>query len=197
MYPAYDRYEDNELIPIPLQTIHLILKRPYRDGFYTGVNLRAHLNVTVRVWWETVLVNTTFFAGRDTGGFSTLGDGDVLDTSPSPVLRDGIPIDGFYVTGRPYLEALNLNYNYTTVPYVSGHSDPLAIFLNSTVFYWRCGVRDDDLFVNGTVYDPNNFGWGFRTFNSSLFLATCKFNLRDANGNPYYLQNQVEPPSSR
>ncbi len=194
MYPAHDRYEDNELIPIPLEAVHLGLRRPYRQGFVTGVDLRAHLNVTVRVWWETVLVNTTFFMGRETTGFSSLSDGSVADPSPPYALRDGIPSVGFDVIGRPYLEALNLNYNYTTVPYLpsaTGHSEELAIFLNSTVFYWRCGVRDDDLFVNGTVYDPNNFGWGFRTFNSSLFLATCKFNLRDANGNPYYLQNQV------
>jgi hypothetical protein len=195
MYPVWgDRYKDNELIPIPLQAIHLGLKRPYKVFFYgpPPVDLRAHLNVTVRVWWETVLVNTTFFAGRDIFGFTTLGDGELLTTLPSPALRDGIPTGDFYAGTTPLLEAFNLNYNYTTVPYVSiGHSVPLAIFLNSTVFYWRCGVRDDDLAVNGTVYDPNNFGWGLRTFNSSLFLAKCKFNLRDKDGNAYYLQNQV------
>jgi hypothetical protein len=190
MYPVWGtRYRDNDLIPIPLEAIHLGLKRPYREGFYSSVNLRAHLNVTVRVWWETVLVNTTFFAGRDTGGFETLGNAHLRT---GPTLRDGIPTGDFYAGTTPLLEAFNLNYNYTTVPYVSiGHSTPLAIFLNSTVFYWRCGVRDDDLAVNGTVYDPNNFGWGLRTFNSSLFLAKCKFNLRDKDGNAYYLQNQV------
>jgi len=150
-------------------------------GFVTGVDLRAHLNVTVRVWWETVLVNTTFFAGRD----ATWGSTSVLAATPD--LRDAIPVGDFFVIGTPLLEAFHIGYNYT----IAARTQPLAIFLNSTVFYWRCGVRDDDLFVNGTVYDPNNFGWGYRTFNSSLFLATCKFNLRDANGNPYYLQNQV------
>ncbi|MFZ8857023.1 MAG: hypothetical protein ACO2O1_02100, partial [Candidatus Caldarchaeales archaeon] len=196
MHPAHGRYANNELIPIPLEAIHLGLKRPYRVDFFGPgtIDLRAHLNATVRVWWETVLVNTTFFMGYDPApvGFTTLDNGDVNDPTPSYALRDGIPFNGFFVTGRPFLEAFNLNYNYTTVPYVSsGHSDPLAIFLNSTVFYWRCGVRDNDLAVNGTVYDPNNFGWGFRTFNSSLFLAKCKFNLRDKDGNAYYLQNQV------
>jgi len=193
MYPVWgNRYKDNDLIPIPLQAIHLGLKRPYILGFYPGppvVNLRAHLNVTVRVWWETVLVNTTFFMGRDPTGFATLGNTEFLTASPA--LRDGIPTAGFYVAGRPYLEALNLNYNYTTFEYAAGHTIPLAIFLNSTVFYWRCGVRDDDLEVNGTVVAPFTFDWGYRTFNSSLFLAKCKFNLRDKDGNAYYLQNQV------
>jgi hypothetical protein len=190
MYPVWgDRYKDNELVPIPLQAIHLGLKRPYILNFYPTVNLRAHLNVTVRVWWETVLVNTTFFMGRDPTGFATLGNTEFLTASPA--LRDGIPTAGFYVAGRPYLEALNLNYNYTTFEYAAGHTIPLAIFLNSTVFYWRCGVRDDDLEVNGTVVAPFTFDWGYRTFNSSLFLAKCKFNLRDKDGNAYYLQNQV------
>jgi hypothetical protein len=189
MYPVWGtRYRDNDLIPIPLQAINLTVRRPY---IFVQ---RAHLNVTVRVWWETVLVNTTFFMGRDTpGGFTTLGNGHLLT---GPTLRDGIPTGGFYITTGPapgrYLEALNLNYNYTTVPYVTGgHSTPLALFLNSTVFYWRCGVRDDDLEVNGTVVAPFTFGWGIQTFNSSLFLAKCKFNLRDKDGNAYYLQNQV------
>jgi hypothetical protein len=186
MYPAHGRYEKNELIPIPLTAVNWNTTIPYRDP------LRAHLNVTVRVWWETVLVNTTFFMGRDPTGFATLDDTHVRDPTPLYALRDGIPFNDFFVTGRPYLEALNLNYNYTTVPYVTGgHTDRLAIFLNSTVFYWRCGVRDDDLDVNGTVSDPTTFGWGFRAFNSSLFLAKCKFNLRDKNNNAYYLQNQV------
>ncbi|MEM2043028.1 MAG: hypothetical protein QW410_06745, partial [Nitrososphaerota archaeon] len=193
MYPVYGtRYKTNELVPIPLEAIHLGLKRPYRNNFYSSVNLRAHLNVTVRVWWETVLVNTTFFANRDTDGFSTLDNSHLVTATP-PALRDGIPTGGFYSgVVSQLLQAFNLNYNYTTQPYVSGgHSIPLAIFLNSTVFYWRCGVRDDDLMVNGTVFSPDTFGWGFRTFNSSLFLATCKFNLRDKDGNAYYLQNQV------
>jgi hypothetical protein len=188
MYPAHGRYANNELIPIPLQAVNWKVKIPYRTtGFPTA--LRAHLNVTVRVWWETVLVNTTFFAGRDTGGFTTLGDTEFLTATPD--LRDGIPTNDFYAGTTPLLEAFNLNYNYTTDTLFGGHSVPLAIFLNSTVFYWRCGVRDNDLAVNGTVYDPNNFGWGFRTFNSSLFQAKCKFNLRDKDGNAYYLQNQV------
>jgi hypothetical protein len=187
MYPVWgDRYEDNDLVPIPLQAINLTVRRPYMFV------QRAHLNVTVRVWWETVLVNTTFFMGRDTpGGFTTLSNGHLLSTSPSPALRDGIPTGDFYVAGQPFLEALNLNYNYTTDTLFGGHSRPLALFLNSTVFYWRCGVRDDDFAVNGTVLDPRNFDWGFRTFNSSLFLAKCKTNLRDKDGNAYYLQNQV------
>jgi hypothetical protein len=189
MYPAHGRYANNELIPIPLQAIHLGLKRPYRStGLPAAFQLRAHLNVTVRVWWETVLVNTTFFAGRDPPNW---GSTTVLAASPSYLLRDAIPIGDFFAGTTPLLEAFHLGYNNTIIYPTAIRTQPLAIFLNSTVFYWRCGVRDDDLAVNGTVLTADTFGWGFRTFNSSLFLAKCKFNLRDKDGNAYYLQNQV------
>jgi hypothetical protein len=189
LYPTtVTRYSENELVPIPLEAVHIQAKRPYRNAFYTGVDLRAHLNATVRVWWETVLVNTTFFAGRDTNGYSTL---DNTHINVPGTMRDGFPINGFFAGATPLLEALNLNYNYTTDTLFGGHSSPLALFLNSTVFYWRCGARDDDLAVNGTVFSPLTFGWGFQTFNSSLFDAACKTNLRDSTGSPYYLQNQI------
>ncbi|MEM2232208.1 MAG: carboxypeptidase-like regulatory domain-containing protein [Nitrososphaerota archaeon] len=181
MYPVYGtRYKTNELVPIPLEAIHLGLKRPYRNNFYPSVNLRAHLNVTVRVWWETVLVNTTFFANRDTDGFSTLDNSHLVTATP-PALRDGIPTGGFYSgVVSQLLQAFNLNYNYTTQPYVSGgHSIPLAIFLNSTVFYWRCGVRDDDLMVGGF-----DLSMGF--VGSALFDAQCMVNLRDSSGATYH-----------
>ncbi|MEM2857853.1 MAG: hypothetical protein QW263_02770 [Nitrososphaerota archaeon] len=194
MYPVYGtRYKTNELVPIPLAAVNTLsasagYRLPFRNQT-TGPDLRAHLNATVRVWWETVLVNTTFFAGWNSST-SYPGLGDVMpDAVPTMRYRPG----GSYV-GRaaPLLQALQLSYNFSTSPYKrAGFDEGLYIFLNSTVFYWRCGVRDDDLMVNGTVYHPDNFGWGFRTFNSSLFLATCKFNLRDKDGNAYYLQNQV------
>lgn len=194
MYPVYGtRYKTNELVPIPLAAVNTLsasagYRLPFRNQT-TGPDLRAHLNATVRVWWETVLVNTTFFAGWNSST-SYPGLGDVMpDAVPTMRYRPG----GSYV-GRaaPLLQALQLSYNFSTSPYKrAGFDEGLYIFLNSTVFYWRCGVRDDDLMVNGTVYDPRNFGWGISTFNSSLFLATCKFNLRDKDGNAYYLQNQV------
>jgi len=201
MYPAHDRYANNELVPIPVQAVNIVRKLPYGVWPNSPTMKWAHLNVTVRVWWETVLVNTTFYAGHfGAGDFpaspvgpTNRGYRSILTMSYSiPVLPSNPPA----ILNQP----LSIYYNFSTAGYVERDTSyPPSVetvvgasnFLNSTVFYWRCGVRDDDLMVNGTVYDPNNFGWGFRTFNSSLFLATCKFNLRDKDGNAYYLQNQV------
>jgi len=74
MYPVYgDRWKDNELVPIPLQAINIqsYAKKPYSEYLTRDVPdlgtivTMAHLNVTVRVWWETVLVDTTFYVGAD------------------------------------------------------------------------------------------------------------------------------------
>jgi hypothetical protein len=187
LYPTtVTRYSENELVPIPLEAVHIGLKRPYRStGLPPEFQLRAHLNATIRVWWETVLVNTTFVTGRDPPDW---GLTTVLAVTPD--LRDAIPIGTFFGPG-PLLEAFNVGYNYTVAYGTLTRTQPLALFLNSTVFYWRCGARDDDLAVNGTVFSPLTFGWGFQTFNSSLFDAACKTNLRDSTGSPYYLQNQI------
>jgi hypothetical protein len=63
-------------VPIPLQAIRLNT----RQAFYEGIpapsipngRIRApHLNATTRVWWETVLVNQTFYVGREYNGSDT------------------------------------------------------------------------------------------------------------------------------
>ncbi|MCL7385008.1 MAG: hypothetical protein LZ158_01395, partial [Thaumarchaeota archaeon] len=43
-------------VPIPLQTMHLDLKKPFSEAFEDPANVAPHLNATARVWWETVLV---------------------------------------------------------------------------------------------------------------------------------------------
>ena len=53
-------FEDNHYVPIPLQVMHLAEEKPI--SWVTGHDIAdANLNATVRVWWETVLVNTTLF----------------------------------------------------------------------------------------------------------------------------------------
>lgn len=199
MFPVGTRYAANELVPVPLAAVNIIHRVPY-SSFWSGT--RAHLNVTTRVWWETVLVNTTFYAGRQLSGATAFTNLDDTHVASVPTMGFGFPVSGFINRDLPpghagkILSAINVNYNFTTTPYLDsaapGHSRPVSNFYNSTVFYWRCGVRDDDLLVNGTVFSPDTFGWGFRTFDSALFFANCKVNLRDSSGNPYYLQqNQL------
>jgi hypothetical protein len=188
MYPVWGtRYRDNELVPIPLEAINIqpYARRPYCNA--PGcIGKWAHLNVTVRVWWETVLVNTTFYAGNEV---QYHGTADTIQ--PGTSFNYSIPGAPYLSGTTPLMEPLNIFYNHTLIYPVPIRLTPLIDTLNSTVFYWRCGVRDDDLEVNGTVVAPFTFGWGIQTFNSSLFLAKCKFNLRDKDGNAYYLQNQV------
>jgi hypothetical protein len=75
------KFRDNKLVPIPLQTINLNTKEPLSGGIADPEdaappgesNIGApHLNATKRVWWETVLVNQTFYVGREYNG--TAGD---------------------------------------------------------------------------------------------------------------------------
>jgi len=74
IYPARQglgggRYAENRLVPIPLQAIRLNARQAFYGGIGapgSGERIRApHLNATTRVWWETVLVNQTFYVGRE------------------------------------------------------------------------------------------------------------------------------------
>jgi len=59
LYTAGDTnpFEDNTYVPIPLQVMNLTGKHPIAAIRGKSPNL----NATVRVWWETVLVNTTLY----------------------------------------------------------------------------------------------------------------------------------------
>jgi hypothetical protein len=64
------RFRNNELVPIPLQTINRFNATPFHGGVGApSTNIRVgapHLNATKRVWWETVLTNQTFYVGTST-----------------------------------------------------------------------------------------------------------------------------------
>ncbi|MEM1886699.1 MAG: carboxypeptidase-like regulatory domain-containing protein [Nitrososphaerota archaeon] len=140
LYPADSKtIKDNEWVPIPLQVMRLNRTDPYYTVPLANLGRQPNLNATVRVWWETVLVNTTLFIRPE-------GRNDL----PGP----------FNITAGTFN-------------------------LNSTVFYFRCAVRDSDPQVNGIVY-PNNVD-----VKSALFDASCKVNLRDRNGAPYHFMHEL------
>ncbi len=140
LYPADSKtIKDNEWVPIPLQVMRLNRTDPYYTVPLANLGRQPNLNATVRVWWETVLVNTTLFIRPE-------GRNDL----PGP----------FNITAGTFN-------------------------LNSTVFYFRCAVRDSDPQVNGIVY-PNNVD-----VKSALFYASCKVNLRDRNGAPYHFMHEL------
>jgi hypothetical protein len=66
------RFRNNELVPIPLQTINRFNATPFHGGVGApSTNIRVgapHLNATKRVWWETVLTNQTFYIGNQYNG---------------------------------------------------------------------------------------------------------------------------------
>ncbi len=172
MFPVYGtRWRDNELVPIPLQAINLNAKRPYSQNLPRGgVTTYAHLNATVRVWWESVLVNTTFYVGPDLAQPNQLV---TVNSGPPPVVYPG---NDFQSAQLPTMQSLSIYYNHTTPVNPAAR---LYDYLNATVFYWRCGARDDDLLVNGT---DTSIGW----VGSALFDAQCIVNLRDKNSNVYH-----------
>jgi hypothetical protein len=185
MYPVYgDRWKDNELVPIPLQAINIqsYAKAPYSEYLTRDVPdlgtivTMAHLNVTVRVWWETVLVNTTFYVGadlKDPGPDFVYTGGDTGYPGASFISEE----TGNGVTMQPLSVYYDWEYNL-------GEEFRLYDYLNASVFYFRCGARDDDLSVNG-------FDFGiYSAVGSALFDAQCLVNLRDKNANPYYLTHQ-------
>jgi hypothetical protein len=169
------KFRDNKLVPIPLQSINLAAKTPFLGGIPDpeepdGKILAPHLNATKRVWWETVLVNQTFYVGREYNG--TAGDEFELDPATGktrplfgayPSVQD--PSDPLFspahtqggITGIP-AGPLSLALNHTvdlSIPgfQVSGLDwdntlttvEDVANFNNNTVFYARFCVQDADL----------------------------------------------------
>jgi hypothetical protein len=165
------KFRDNKLVPIPLQSINLAAKTPFLGGIPDpeepdGKILAPHLNATKRVWWETVLVNQTFYVGREYNG--TAGDEFELDPatgktrplfgaypadltlSPDTVTQGGIR----GVPAGPLSLALNHTVDLSIPGFqVSGLNwdntlttvEDVANFNNNTVFYARFCVQDADL----------------------------------------------------
>jgi hypothetical protein len=173
------KFRDNKLVPIPLQTINLNTKEPLSGGIADPEdaappgesNIGApHLNATKRVWWETVLVNQTFYVGREYNG--TAGDEFELDPATGktrplfgayPSVQD--PLDPLFspahtqggITGIP-AGPLSLALNHTVDLNIPGFQvlglewdntptlvEDVANFNNNTVFYARFCVQDADL----------------------------------------------------
>jgi hypothetical protein len=173
------KFRDNKLVPIPLQTINLNTKEPLSGGIADPEdaappgesNIGApHLNATKRVWWETVLVNQTFYVGREYNGTA----GDEFESDPAtgktrplfgayPSVQD--PLDPLFspahtqggITGIP-AGPLSLALNHTIDLNIPGFQvlnaewdntptlvEDVANFNNNTVFYARFCVQDADL----------------------------------------------------
>jgi hypothetical protein len=80
---SYRGFQDNIFVPIPLQIMNLRNQTPFHGGIgdpQTNIRVGApHLNATKRVYWETVLVNQTLYAGREYNGTGTWPKADPDD----------------------------------------------------------------------------------------------------------------------
>jgi hypothetical protein len=171
------KFADNRLVPIPLQTIRLYNSTPFGGGGIAGgiadpENTGApfieapHLNATKRVWWETVLVNQTFYVGNE---YNQTGTGGEFATDPatgktrplfgafpaSPATNPTITQGGIKgIPAGPFSLALNntvdtslAGFQVTPVQWDSGPQTNVANFNNNTVFYARFCVQDADMRV--------------------------------------------------
>ena len=165
IYPARQglgggRYAENRLVPIPLQAIRLNARQAFYGGIGapgSGERIRApHLNATTRVWWETVLVNQTFYVGREDYGSASYTPingknrpnfgGFAGDLTIPAVTQGGIrgipagPLSIVHNHTVHFQTTAGLNTWGITVNITN-----VANFQNNTVFYARFCVQDADL----------------------------------------------------
>jgi hypothetical protein len=126
------KFRDNKLVPIPLQSINLAAKTPFEGGIpdpeiLGGIIRAPHLNATKRVWWETVMVNQTFYVGREYNG--TAGP----EFESDPATGNTRPLFGAYPSVQdssdPLFSPAHTQGGITGIP-----AGPLSLALNNTVF---------------------------------------------------------------
>jgi hypothetical protein len=203
------KFRDNKLVPIPLQTINLNTKEPLSGGIADPEdaappgesNIGApHLNATKRVWWETVLVNQTFYVGREYNG--TAVDEFELD----PATGKTRPLFGAYpadltlspdtvtqggIRGVP-AGPLSLALNHTVDLSIPGFQVPglqwdttprlvenVANFNNNTVFYARFCTQDADMRIQHPQVGDKMVG------------AEITLNFKTSANVPYYLAHSI------
>jgi len=141
------RFENNKLVPVPLQIFNLANQTVFHGGivgtsnptlsdYYVGA---PHLNATVRIWWETVVINQTIYYGKYING------------SLSATLL--LPLGRY----RPdFVGPLNIWHNVTNP---SGDY-PVVDIINATVFYAHFCTFDNDTAIAFPSYDPETGRYG-------------------------------------
>jgi hypothetical protein len=200
------KFADNRLVPIPLQTIRLYNSTPFGGGGIPGGIAdpentgppfieAPHLNATKRVWWETVLVNQTFYVGNEynqtgtgvefatdpaTGKIRPLFGAYSLDPSVNPTITQG-GIRG--IPAGPFSLALNHTVYAGSLPgfsgWDSGDTVGVANFNNNTVFYARFCTQDADMRIQHPQVGDKMVG------------AEITLNFKTSANVPYYLAHSI------
>ncbi|RLE45546.1 MAG: hypothetical protein DRJ31_11110, partial [Candidatus Methanomethylicota archaeon] len=190
------KFEDNPYVPIPLQIFRLV-NSSYGEVFTSGTStsgispgspIRApHLNATVRVWWETVIVNQTLYYGNYINGSLTA-------TALFPLGKSRL---NFVGPLNVYHNATKLNDKY-----------PVTNFINATVFYAHFCAFDDDREISFPSYDPeegrymevyaryvsmdvDGDGDAENATGDQLINAEVSINLKTTNDVAYYMTENV------
>ena len=155
------KFENNKLVPIPLQIFNINNKTVFHGGIAAGEEVGApHLNATVRVWWETVIVNQTIYYGKIING--TLGAEQV---------------DGLDKYAPTFVGPLNIWHNVTN----PDEDYPVANFINATVFYAYFCAWDDDPKIKFPGAEDGD----------QLINARVVINLKDKNEEAYHETKNV------
>ncbi|RLI44216.1 hypothetical protein DRO64_04385, partial [Candidatus Bathyarchaeota archaeon] len=139
---ADGKFENNKLVPIPLQIFNLDNKTVFHGGFNATIGVitvgAPHLNATVRVWWETVIVNQTIYYGKVINGSLTPSYVDTVEKY--------MPM---------FAGPLNIYHNVTD----PGDYHPVANFINATVFYAFVCAFDNDTKIHFPKYTGGSGGY--------------------------------------
>ena len=192
-------FENNKLVPIPLQIFNIANKTVFHGGFVDDPTIAGtqyivgapHLNVTVRVWWETVIVNQTIYYGKM---YNTTAFGYV---QPDPTLNK-------YVANFTGPLSILMN-NSITEPVTQ---KDITNFINATVFYAFVCAFDNDTKIHFPKYtggyggyrevyalyasmDLDNDGTSDDITGDQLINARVTINLKDNKNDTYYQTKNV------
>ncbi|RLI40896.1 hypothetical protein DRO64_08305, partial [Candidatus Bathyarchaeota archaeon] len=172
------KFQDNNLVPIPLQIFNLGNQTVYHGGIVSpatsgGAIGAPKLNATVRVWWETVIVNQTIYYGWEYNGTGRWRDPGALGKNASQFVG-------------PLSMAMN---NTVTVSAtrtgiwvdspVTANFTAVANVINATVFYAKFCVQDADM----KIQHPE--------VGDKLVEAPVSINLKTSGDRAYYLTKNL------
>ncbi|RLG03214.1 MAG: hypothetical protein DRN60_01855, partial [Thaumarchaeota archaeon] len=188
IYPAEEgladgKFENNKLVPIPLQIFNLNNQTVFHGGIAASQEVGApHLNATVRVWWETVIVNQTIYYGK------------IINGTVGATLVD--EVEKYMPT---FAGPLNIWHNATN----PSKEYPVANFINATVFHAQFCTYDNDTAIkfpeaeSATLEEyqlppgQDRSLWSVDVTGDQLIGALVAINLKTTGDTPYYMTKNL------
>jgi len=163
----YRKFWNNHLVPIPLQIFNIYNQTVFHGGFNATSGVitvgAPHLNATVRVWWETVIVNQTIYYGKYING----------------TLEYEVNYGGTNKDAPQFVGPLTVLHNNTVKIDDNDYRYNVTNFINATVFYAHFCAFDDDPSIK------------FPDSDDQLINAKVLINLKTAGDTPYYMTKNI------